>query len=45
MHQFSSSLFIFTHSVYNMQMANNIARSCREATIGEYRRGFSLSQQ
>lgn len=43
--QLSSSLFIFTHSVYNFQTATNIVKSAQKATIGEYRRGLSRNQQ
>lgn len=43
--QLSSSLFIFTHSVYNFQTAKGIINSARTSTIGEYRRGLSRNQQ
>ncbi|KAG4071418.1 hypothetical protein HA402_011572 [Bradysia odoriphaga] len=43
--QLSSSLFIFTHSVYNFQTAKNIVKSAQKSTIGEYRRGLSRNQQ
>lgn len=43
--QLSSSLFIFTHSVYNFQTASKIVASAQKATIGEYRRGLSRNQQ
>ncbi len=43
--QLSSSLFLFTHSVYNFQTASNIVKSARTSTIGEYRRGLSRNQQ
>lgn len=43
--QLSASLVLFTHSVYNFQLASNIANNARIESIRSYRETLSNRQR